>query len=290
MSNQKFLHIVFSIGDARCEIIIDNFSATLSPWQNYTETSALKNIHYHTTYEFFYIRNDKLEFVTENSKTDYEQSVIIIPPFFKHYSTLHAPNNIRFLMHISQAASSYPRIFSPLTALLSGKPTVFSITPKINAIIDFIQQTTPDYIFNDEEVSLLLKLLLIESIKNLNITFEKSPSDFQLSPYFLTIDDIINKNYTQNITLDYIASILHLSKRQTSRIIQKEFHSTLPQLLNDKKLSVAASLLTNTDLSVKEIIEQVNFLNDNYFYSLFKKKYKLTPGEYRKEKLLHTDE
>lgn len=44
----------------------------------------------------------------------------------------------------------------------------------------------------------------------------------------------------------------------------------------------AAALLKETQLPVKEISLKVGVSNVNYFYSLFKKKYSMTPVQYRR--------
>jgi len=44
----------------------------------------------------------------------------------------------------------------------------------------------------------------------------------------------------------------------------------------------AVELLLHTSCTVQMINEKVGIVNTNYFYSLFKKKYGMTPLEYRK--------
>ena len=44
----------------------------------------------------------------------------------------------------------------------------------------------------------------------------------------------------------------------------------------------AKTMLTNTDLSIIQIMETLGFTNSTHFYELFKKQYGQTPGEYRK--------
>ena len=48
-------------------------------------------------------------------------------------------------------------------------------------------------------------------------------------------------------------------------------------------LKKAADLLSETDLSVSEIMSKLQFTNRSHFYTLFKKQYGVTPNTYRKE-------
>lgn len=54
------------------------------------------------------------------------------------------------------------------------------------------------------------------------------------------------------------------------------------EYLNDYRLSMAARLLAASGLSVLEIATRTGFDNLSYFNRLFKRKYRQTPGEYRK--------
>lgn len=49
-------------------------------------------------------------------------------------------------------------------------------------------------------------------------------------------------------------------------------------------LQKVQDLLINTDMSVSEIAETLNFTNRTHFYRLFEQKYHMTPAEYRKSK------
>jgi len=42
-------------------------------------------------------------------------------------------------------------------------------------------------------------------------------------------------------------------------------------------------LLLYTELEIKEIASQVGYESDNYFYTLFRQAYKMTPKQYREQ-------
>lgn len=67
-----------------------------------------------------------------------------------------------------------------------------------------------------------------------------------------------------------------------SRIIKRKTNRTYTDLLQEKRLSQAAYLLSTTTLPVTDISLGVGYNNFSYFYKLFKEKYKLTPKDYRK--------
>ena len=53
---------------------------------------------------------------------------------------------------------------------------------------------------------------------------------------------------------------------------------------SDKRLEKSRQLLSETNLSIKEITAEIGYNDQNYFSRIFKSKYGLSPKEYRKVK------
>lgn len=79
------------------------------------------------------------------------------------------------------------------------------------------------------------------------------------------IDRIISLEYKNDINLGYLADKLHLSERQTARIIKKNYNQAFSVLLLNRRLTVAAMLLSSSKLKISEIIEKTGFQTNNYF-------------------------
>ncbi|MDE5597397.1 MAG: helix-turn-helix transcriptional regulator, partial [Lachnospiraceae bacterium] len=54
------------------------------------------------------------------------------------------------------------------------------------------------------------------------------------------------------------------------------------ELLQQRKLQQAAYLLSQTPLSVEQIMENIGYDNSSYFYRKFRDKYGCSPRTYRK--------
>ena len=67
-----------------------------------------------------------------------------------------------------------------------------------------------------------------------------------------------------------------------SREIKKRTGKTYKELLQAKRMNQAVYLLSNSRLSVSDIIESVGYDNTSYFYRKFKERYGVSPKEYRK--------
>lgn len=98
------------------------------------------------------------------------------------------------------------------------------------------------------------------------------------------VKDYIDKNYSNpDLTLKMLADIVKLSPAYLGKIFSSVTTYTFNDYLSFVRMNCAAELLKDTKKPVSEISESVGMLNTNYFYSLFKKQFGMTPSEYRKK-------
>lgn len=67
-----------------------------------------------------------------------------------------------------------------------------------------------------------------------------------------------------------------------SRMIKQTTGKNYTELVQEKRLSQAAFLLSTTSLSIMDISLDVGYSNFSYFYRIFKKKFGVSPKDYRK--------
>ncbi|MBQ8639572.1 MAG: helix-turn-helix domain-containing protein [Lachnospiraceae bacterium] len=90
----------------------------------------------------------------------------------------------------------------------------------------------------------------------------------------------IEENY-RDASLGWIAARENLSIYQLSRMIKKQTGYTFKELLQIRRLTRAAQLLSQTQLPVSDIIAAVGYDNTSYFFRVFREKYHVSPREYR---------
>jgi AraC-like DNA-binding protein len=102
--------------------------------------------------------------------------------------------------------------------------------------------------------------------------------------------DYLRNNYTDpNLSLVTIADLLGISSDHLGRIIKKRTGRSYSAHLNEYRLEQARRLFLSSNLTVKDVAEQVGIPNDQYFYTLFRKKYGVTPGNMKlNEKIANT--
>ncbi|MCK8486982.1 response regulator [Paenibacillus sp. MBLB2552] len=94
--------------------------------------------------------------------------------------------------------------------------------------------------------------------------------------------DYILAHYGENdISIAKVCQHLHISTGYFSNIFKKETKTTFVNYLMGVRMDAAQDLLATTDLKAFEIAERVGFADPNYFSFCFRKKYGISPKEYR---------
>ncbi len=96
-----------------------------------------------------------------------------------------------------------------------------------------------------------------------------------------TILDYISANYMNPITIDELANSVNLSKHYFMRFFKKYMGMTCIEYINDYRLNLATELLLTTTKQITEVSTEIGITNLSYFNRIFKKKYHMTPKEYR---------
>lgn len=96
-----------------------------------------------------------------------------------------------------------------------------------------------------------------------------------------TILDYISEHYMNPITIDELADSVNLSKHYFMRFFKKYMGMTCIEYFNDYRLNIATNLLLTTSMQITEVARKIGITNLSYFNRIFRKKYNMTPKEYR---------
>lgn len=91
----------------------------------------------------------------------------------------------------------------------------------------------------------------------------------------------INEHFAEEITLQQLASQVHLSQYHFIRIFKKETGFTPHEYLVQTRINIAKYLLKNSTLPIKEICYYTGFSCESVFCSTFKKHLNISPAKYR---------
>ena len=91
----------------------------------------------------------------------------------------------------------------------------------------------------------------------------------------------IDDNFKERITLDELAFLFRTNRSTLCKVFKSSTGKTISEYVSDKKLAVAKNKIENTDKTLTEIAESLNFESIHYFTRFFKKRLGITPSEYR---------
>ena len=95
-----------------------------------------------------------------------------------------------------------------------------------------------------------------------------------------SIINYIQENYL-TVTLDDLSSQFYLSKPYLSKYIKEKSGMTFGENVKRIRLNKASTLLRNGNMKVEKVAEAAGYQNVEHFNRLFKKKYGMTPVQYR---------
>ena len=93
--------------------------------------------------------------------------------------------------------------------------------------------------------------------------------------------DYLERNFSDDLSLNQVAAHVHLSSAYLSRIFTKKTGTNFTEYLAKVRLKNAKHLLRTADDSIDRIAILTGFSSNSYFTSVFKKYEGITPSDYR---------
>ena len=91
----------------------------------------------------------------------------------------------------------------------------------------------------------------------------------------------IDENYARDISLDEVSQNVDISPYYFSKLFKEATGDTFIEYLTRLRLDKAKELIQHSELSMKEICQQVGYSDPNYFSRIFKKNVGLSPTDYK---------
>ena len=121
--------------------------------------------------------------------------------------------------------------------------------------------------------------LLISERQKKTVSISHNPKSLEKMK---TVLKYVEEHYTEKLTIDDMAKLTFYSKSYFMKFFKVHMGTGFTEYLNDYRLTMAARLLKSSDESILMIAEESGFDNLSYFNRIFKRKYGVSPGSYRK--------
>jgi len=143
----------------------------------------------------------------------------------------------------------------------------------------------------------MLRLLLIEGqvyqvlslhMQQHNKAVNNKPVSRSLTKSELKTIREFGNTITSNVSFDYSLEQLALESGLSQAKLQEGFKllyaRTVTEYIRHVRLEKARDLINTSDLNISEIVYSIGFSSRSYFSKIFKKKYKMSPSEFQKNK------
>lgn len=91
----------------------------------------------------------------------------------------------------------------------------------------------------------------------------------------------VERNFNKDISVASLATRFDLTPNYLSALLKKKLGMKFTDYLTRLRIAQAKKLLLSTNLSIKEITEQVGYYSQSHFTKIFMEKEGCTPGEFR---------
>ncbi len=125
-----------------------------------------------------------------------------------------------------------------------------------------------------------LSLFFAELLRNHETDYELSGTNTKKHMQTYHILKYIQENY-KTVSLQDVASHFNYTPEYTSRLIKNSTGNSFSNLILEMKMRHASNLLSNTNLTIANIAEDIGYQSLWHFTRIFKKYFQTTPGNYR---------
>lgn len=194
--------------------------------------------------------------------------------------------------YMTALSSDLDRIFIDAISMLKNPimtttPEEVSIATEYFTLVDNVMKIDSEY--RNISVSYLLTSVfhLIGGMLKKRLDAEadedeKAPST-RHKQVFESFIKLVEKYHNKERSVSFYADRLCITPKYLSQIIKKVSGFSAPEIINKYVILEAQHLLRHTDLSVKEIADQLYFPNQSFFYKYFKAHTGCTPNSYRQK-------
>lgn len=156
-----------------------------------------------------------------------------------------------------------------------------------NLLTDMYELTAKDFTrrtFLEGMANLILSLQILQYLDDKNdVDGQKLLRSSELKQIHLLANKIESR-IAEISTIEIMAKDVGLNVNKLQEGFKMLYGYTVNNYVQKKRLDAAYNLLTNTDLTISEIVIAIGLSSKSYFSKIFKEKYSLSPSDYRKKR------
>ena len=245
-------------------------------------------LHSHHFTELFYVIKGKGGFIIENDEFEVKaDDFIIINPNTMHTEVSLNKNPLEYIV-IALDGLSFEIPNNSLKNYVNYNYQQHQ-DKVLNYLLLLVKESLVKEEHYEEMCQQLVQVLLLNILRLNNLQVTASEKKKMKKEAFI-IKDYIDRYYHEDITLDVLASKLHMNKFYLAHEFKKDVGVSPISYLVQRRIHESKYLLKDTDLSVSQISDILGFSSLSYFAQTFKRSTSLSPLQYRKNHELYKEE
>lgn len=277
-------------------------SSTLLPYSRYEckmpQYFVNVPMHWHSEFELDLVVSGVGEFVFNDEKYILSKGdVLILPPDMLH--AVYPVENqdlfyeaVVFNKMMLGTESNDRSATECIQPIVNGKDKLCVLIPREHPNHEKFEKCAEEIVEcakrNSPTEDLLLKSLLLRffwMLENSEGLIRKVPAEISFGDIVRPTLEYMNDHYASNITVEFLASFVHLSQSYYMSCFKKAVGIGAIEYLMQIRMKKAMELLSTTKVSVSEVAGRVGYNNLSNFNRQFKRIVGVTPVEYRKNNI-----
>ncbi|OMF34660.1 AraC family transcriptional regulator [Paenibacillus sp. FSL H8-0548] len=263
--------------------------------EHFSQVENLFRLHRHDVMEILVFLDGECEFFCEGHTYSLRRGdVVVIPPYAVHQAVVKNFDNYeRIIISISEHLmddfiSSSPALKENMVYQKTQGSYVMHLHSKnFQVILASLQDILQKKTISEKTYPFSINYLLFQVLQDILDPASSMPNlsnKNELDQRFLAILEYIESNLTDpDLSLANVSNYFHLNKYYFSHYFKKNMSLPFYRYVSLKRLSYAATMIKQNQISIEEIALKCGFSDYSSFYRLFKKEYSLSPKKSQKE-------
>lgn len=241
----------------------------------------VEGAHIHNCCEIYVNISGDVSFLVESTLYPLKKGDIIITMPNEMHHCVYNSDGIHSCFCMWFDISELPKdVVSLFTGRQRGHNNFISMTPSDKEkLMSYFQNLYYNYENDNSDSSSFLSSLY--SVFDLMNHYRDVLINPDVSPLFGNILTYIDENIQSNFSAKDVAKTFYISRSSLYRIFSENLGITPARYIEDKRLSLAKSLITQK-LPLKEVCSSCGFNDYSHFICVFRKKFAITPYKYMK--------
>ena len=239
--------------------------------------------HTHSCSELFYVIGGVGQFFIEGETYPVNANdLVIVNPNIEHTEISFNSNPLEYIvLGVEGLELSVSDERENRYCIVNFRGIRDSILLCLQNILREIEEKAPGY---ETVCQDLIEVLFIYLTRQTNYSTAMTPIRKTSSRLCATVRRYIDEHYKENISLDALAQLTHVSKYYMVHAFSKEYGISPINYMVLKRIEEAKHLLKNDDYTLALISRMLGFSSPSYFSQTFKRITGMSPNAYRKDK------